>query len=215
MIAPGRSLPPDRQADDRQADDRQPDDRQPDDRAGGAPALLVRIVRRPEETAAFGAALAALARPGDTFCLQGGLGSGKTVLARGFIRALAGAATEVPSPTFNIVLTYPAAAATLWHFDLYRVADAEELWELGLEEAFADGISLVEWPERLGDAAPAQALWLELQPVAGAAAGSPRVAPDSMDGGDLEGDGMAAEQRQITVRGGTAWGTRLREAGLV
>ncbi|MFC3228048.1 tRNA (adenosine(37)-N6)-threonylcarbamoyltransferase complex ATPase subunit type 1 TsaE [Marinibaculum pumilum] len=213
MTAPGRSLPPDRQPADRQPTDRQAAGRRPGDLAG-APALLERHVRTPAETAALGAALAAIARPGDLFCLQGGLGSGKTVLARGFVRALAGAGIEVPSPTFNIVLTYPAAAATLWHFDLYRVADADELWELGLEEAFADGISLVEWPERLGDAAPAQALWLELRPVTGAA-GPPVVAPDSMDGGNTGGDGMAAELRQIIVRGGAAWAARLREAGLV
>ena len=102
-----------------------------------------------DATRVLGARLAALLRPRDVVLLEGDLGAGKTELARGCIQALAGAAIEVPSPTFNLLLTYDTPAGNVWHFDLYRVERPEELEELGVDEAFADGISLVEWPDRL------------------------------------------------------------------
>ena len=68
----------------------------------------------------------------------------------------------MPSPTFNLVLTYDTPLATVWHFDLYRVERRAELAELGLEDAFASGITLVEWPERLGGDLPADALNVRL-----------------------------------------------------
>src|SRR3546814_19631395 len=86
------------------------------------------------------------------------LGTGKTCFARARIRQLAGPGTEVPSPTFNLVLTYDIDGVTLWHFDLYRIDDPRALDELGLDDALADGISLIEWPDRLGTATPAAAL---------------------------------------------------------
>jgi len=130
----------------------------------------------PVATRRLGAALADLARPGDVIALHGDLGLGKTELARGFVQRLAGPDTEVPSPTFNLVLTYDTARAMVWHFDLYRVERHVELAELGLEDAFDDGISLVEWPERLGGDLPADALNVRL-----AAAGTGRRA--TLDGG--------------------------------
>ena len=78
------------------------------------------------------------------------------------IRSLCGAGTEVPSPSFNIVLTYDAPQGTVWHFDLYRIADPRELDELGLDEALQDGIALIEWPDRLGEHPPSGALTLRL-----------------------------------------------------
>jgi tRNA threonylcarbamoyladenosine biosynthesis protein TsaE len=113
-------------------------------------------------TLAIGARLAGAAARGDIFALQGDLGAGKTTLARGFIRALTTAEEEVPSPTFTLVQTYETPKGTVWHFDLYRLDDPEEAWELGIEEAFADGISLVEWPERLGTLLPARRHNIEL-----------------------------------------------------
>jgi tRNA threonylcarbamoyladenosine biosynthesis protein TsaE len=98
--------------------------------------------------------------------LAGPLGSGKTVLARGFIRALAGAEEEVPSPTFTLVQTYDTRHGTVWHFDLYRLNRPEDAWELGIEDAFADGISLLEWPERLDDLLPRERLTVTLSPGA-------------------------------------------------
>jgi len=109
-------------------------------------------------TEALGRALARLLRPGDVVALHGDLGAGKTALARALIRALPGApgacgdaaAEEVPSPTFTLVQTYDREPAPVWHFDLYRLEDAAEVDELGFSEALAGGISLIEWPERLG-----------------------------------------------------------------
>ena len=93
--------------------------------------------------------IAGLARPGDAILLEGGLGSGKTSFARGFLRAL-GIAEEVPSPTFTLLQVYDTANGPVWHFDLYRLKRPDEALELGLEEGRAEAILLIEWPERLG-----------------------------------------------------------------
>ena len=115
-------------------------------------------------TQALGAALAQRLKAGDVVALLGDLGAGKTELARGLIRALFGADTEVPSPTFTLEQTYEdeAVPLSLWHFDLYRLEDPEEAFELGIEDAFADAVSLIEWPERLGRYLPAHRLEIAL-----------------------------------------------------
>lgn len=114
-------------------------------------------------TEALGAALAELVRPGDVLALHGDLGAGKTTLARGLIRALAGdPQLIVPSPTFTLVETYDTAHGTIWHFDLYRLERAQDAYELGTEDAFAQGISLIEWPERLGGLLPQRRLDIAL-----------------------------------------------------
>ena len=101
-------------------------------------------------TLAFGAALAALARPGAVFALAGPLGAGKTCLARGLIGALQPETPEeIVSPTFTLVQTYPTAKGTVWHFDLYRLKQPQDAIELGLEDALGGDISVIEWPERL------------------------------------------------------------------
>jgi len=112
-------------------------------------------------TTALAERIAALARPGDVIALQGELGAGKTTFARAFIHAR-GETGPVPSPTFTLVQLYPLDGATIWHFDGYRLRDPEEGWELGVEEAFADGISLIEWPERFGPLVPARRLLITL-----------------------------------------------------
>ena len=106
-------------------------------------------------TQALAAWTAGHARIRDVIALSGGLGAGKTEFARAFIHARPGgeAVTEVPSPTFTLVQTYDLDPP-IWHFDLYRLSRPEDAWELGLEEAFADAISLIEWPERLGGLLP-------------------------------------------------------------
>lgn len=106
--------------------------------------------------------LAGLLRACDFVGLGGDLGAGKTTCARHIIEALAGHGMEVPSPTFTLAQTYEFDGFTLWHFDLYRIEVAEAVYELGFEDALADGVSLVEWPERLGPLRPADRLDLTL-----------------------------------------------------
>jgi tRNA threonylcarbamoyladenosine biosynthesis protein TsaE len=118
------------------------------------------ILEDEEATARLGARLAGVARGGDVITLSGPLGVGKTALARGFIAAL-GHEGEVPSPSFSIVQPYEALDPPVWHVDLYRIEDASEMDELGLDSA-ADAVLLVEWPERAGDGAWPQALVLSL-----------------------------------------------------
>lgn len=116
-------------------------------------------------TAALAQLLAPLLRQGDVLALQGDLGAGKTTFARALINALEGPVEEVPSPTFTLVQTYQRGELEIWHFDLYRLEDPEEAWELGIEEAFSEGVSLIEWPDRLGSALPPERLELSLRHV--------------------------------------------------
>src|SRR5437660_1612729 len=112
-------------------------------------------------TAALAAHIASLARPGDVIALKGELGAGKTSFARAFIRARGGH-EAVPSPTFTLVQVYELADGPVWHIDGYRLRDPEEAWELDIEDAFLDGVSLIEWPERLGPLVPARRLEITL-----------------------------------------------------
>jgi tRNA threonylcarbamoyladenosine biosynthesis protein TsaE len=113
-------------------------------------------------TEALGRRLAMLARPGDAILLEGPIGAGKSCLARAFIRAALGRQEEVPSPTFTLVQVYEAEGAGIWHADLYRLTHPDEVWELGLDDAFRTSICLVEWPDRLGGHLPADALTIRL-----------------------------------------------------
>ena len=101
-----------------------------------------------DATEALGRKLSTLARPGDVILLEGPIGAGKSCLARAFIRARLGRAEEVPSPTFTLVQVYEAAGVEIWHADLYRLTHPDEVWELGLDDAFQTAICLVEWPEK-------------------------------------------------------------------
>jgi tRNA threonylcarbamoyladenosine biosynthesis protein TsaE len=119
----------------------------------------------PDEAATerLGATLAARLRPRDVVALVGGLGAGKTTLARAVLRAASGEpALVVPSPTFTLVEVYDTPAGTFWHFDLYRLEQPEQVFELGWEEARTDGIALVEWAERLGPLMPPERLTVTL-----------------------------------------------------
>ena len=80
-------------------------------------------------------------------CLSGDLGAGKTEFARAFVSILAGKVVKVTSPTYNIVQIYEIKGQKIYHFDLYRLESAEELYEIGFEEALEGGICLIEWPQ--------------------------------------------------------------------
>ncbi len=143
-----------------------------------------------EKTAMAAGILAHLVRPGDVLALWGDLGAGKTTFARGFIAALLPGEDAVPSPTFTLVQTYPVAlhgeVAEIWHFDLYRLKRADEAYEIGIEEAFASGVSLIEWPDRLGSLLPPKRLDVTLSP------------------------GLSVDSRRLSLAGGQEWATRLR-----
>lgn len=126
---------------------------------------LRRHLADPEATARAGAALAAVLRPGDAVLLSGDIGAGKSALARALITALLaldGRAEEVPSPSFTLVQAYDTARGPVWHVDLHRLSGPEGCAELGLDDAFAEAIVLVEWPDRLGAMTPARRLALAL-----------------------------------------------------
>jgi tRNA threonylcarbamoyl adenosine modification protein YjeE len=121
---------------------------------------------------------------GDIVALSGGLGAGKTTFARALLRALADdPALDVPSPTFTLVQSYDVGRLRVAHFDLYRIANADELAEVGFGEAAADGVMLVEWPERAGTQLPDNALTLSLS--------------------------IAGRGRTATLSGGASWRARI------
>ena len=109
----------------------------------------------------FASALANMLDAGDTVLLEGDLGAGKSVMARGVARAL-GIAGAMPSPTFTLLIPYQGTKK-LYHFDLYRLADPDEFYETGLDEFVGgDGIALVEWPQ-MAELEPVPALKLTLK----------------------------------------------------
>lgn len=116
-----------------------------------------------QETTGFAARLGPRLNAGDVLLLQGDLGAGKTHFARGIVQtrlAEVGLVEDVPSPTFTLVQTYDVGDVEIWHTDLYRLSSVDEIFELGLIEAFDTAICLVEWPDRLGEETPKGALTL-------------------------------------------------------
>lgn len=151
-----------------------------------------------DATTRLGADLAAAAKVGDVFALSGDLGAGKTTFARGFVRALANdAGLDVPSPTFTLVQSY-AGRIPAHHYDLYRLPDGSDLDELGFDEAIADGVALVEWPERALDALPAARIDIVLRHDGGGRSAEISAPPGS----------LARIRRSLDIR------AFLRDAGL-
>lgn len=124
---------------------------------------LVVALADPDATARLAAALARLLTVGDVVALEGDLGAGKTTFARGLIRELTGSDEEVPSPTFTLVQSYPAREFDIWHFDLYRLEKPEDALELGMEDAMAEGVTLIEWSDRLGSWLPGDRLTVRIE----------------------------------------------------
>lgn len=116
------------------------------------------------QTARLGATLAPLLGPGDTVLLRGDLGAGKSALARAAIgAALEDPEVEIPSPSYTLVNIYEIARGQIWHADLYRLSgDAEELEQLGLDDAIGAALVFIEWPERLGSTVPERRLEIAL-----------------------------------------------------
>lgn len=112
--------------------------------------------------ARLGAAIAQALQPGEAVCLSGPLGAGKSTLARALVRALTTPEEDVPSPTFTLVQFYDGPRLKITHFDLYRLTSADEAYEIGLDEALDDGAAVIEWPERLEGALPADRLDVEI-----------------------------------------------------
>ncbi|MBQ7412709.1 MAG: tRNA (adenosine(37)-N6)-threonylcarbamoyltransferase complex ATPase subunit type 1 TsaE [Alphaproteobacteria bacterium] len=107
------------------------------------------LSRSEAETTLIASRLARRVKPGDVIALNGTLGVGKTAFCRGFIQSFL-PKTEVPSPTFTLLQTYDTPDFSIYHFDMYRLKSPEEAYEIGIEDAFAEGVSLIEWPEKLG-----------------------------------------------------------------
>jgi tRNA threonylcarbamoyladenosine biosynthesis protein TsaE len=113
-------------------------------------------------TGRLGAAVAHALGPGEAVCLNGPLGAGKSTLARALVRTLTTPHEDVPSPTFTLVQFYEGLRFPLAHFDLYRLARADEAFEIGLDEALEEGAAVIEWPERLGGRLPEDRLDIDI-----------------------------------------------------
>ena len=117
----------------------------------------------PEETYSLGRSLGEKAVPGQVYTLEGDLGVGKTVFTQGFARGL-GITQPVCSPTFTIMMQYLDGRLPLYHFDVYRITDPEEMEEIGYTEYFwSDGVCLVEWADLIRDLIPADAVHVVIE----------------------------------------------------
>lgn len=121
-------------------------------------------MKLPDEaaTARLGQAVAARLQAGEAVCLSGPLGAGKSTLARALVRALTTPDEEVPSPTFTLVQFYEGPRLSIAHFDLYRLSDPDEAYEIGLDEALVEGAAVIEWPQRLEGRLPPDRLDIEI-----------------------------------------------------
>lgn len=108
----------------------------------------------PQETADLGMRLGREAKPGDVYALTGDLGTGKTVFTQGIAKGL-GILEPVSSPTFTIVQVYEGARMPLYHFDVYRIGDIEEMDEIGYEDyVYGDGLAMIEWSNLIAEILP-------------------------------------------------------------
>ena len=120
-------------------------------------------IQSPDDMANMAQMIATDVSAGDCLLLEGIIGAGKSHFARSFIQSLLSTPEDIPSPTFTLVQTYDGPECEIWHSDLYRLSSLDEVFELGLVDAFDTAISLVEWPEKLEDVAPQNALHLRIE----------------------------------------------------
>ena len=123
--------------------------------------MLTVSIANQAELLALGASLIPQLSAGHTVCLIGGLGAGKTTLVRGMIQSVLGD-IDVPSPTYTLVQTYEMPEFELWHCDMYRLDRPEDGYELGLIDAFEEAVCLIEWPDKLGELIPDDAMRIEI-----------------------------------------------------
>lgn len=117
----------------------------------------------PEGTYKAGYRLGMDAEPGQVYCLSGDLGVGKTVFTKGFAKGL-GIDENVNSPTFTIIQLYETGKMPLYHFDVYRISDIDEMDEIGYEEYFyGEGVCLIEWAELIEDILPENVIWIRIE----------------------------------------------------
>ena len=116
-----------------------------------------------EETIKIAGEIAHQVSAGTVIALYGTLGVGKSAFSRGFIKSLCPLVEDVPSPTFTLLQTYEAKDFEIYHFDMYRLKTPEEAYELGIEDAFIDGVSLIEWPEKIGSLLPKNAMRISFE----------------------------------------------------
>lgn len=121
------------------------------------------ITNSPRETFLLGEAYGQQAKAGEVYCLCGDLGVGKTVFTQGFAKGL-GIQGVVNSPTFTILQQYEEGRLPFYHFDVYRIGDVEEMDEIGYEDCFyGEGVSLVEWPQKIREIVPEHAVWITIE----------------------------------------------------
>ncbi len=157
-----------------------------------ADSSLAVVLANEQATRRLAIDIATILKPGDLVTLSGDLGAGKTTFARALIRHLSeDAAREVPSPTFTLVQTYATPRGTVVHGDLYRLADPNELTELGLDEVAESAVVLLEWPDRAGDLLP----------------------PDRLDIALTLTESLMPNQRQARITGHGAFAPRIRRLG--
>lgn len=117
-----------------------------------------------DDTKKLAEKVADVAKIRDVFALYGTLGMGKSVFSRAFIQHLT-AADDVPSPTFTLLQIYEAKDFDIYHYDMYRIKSPEEVFELGIEDAFYQGVSLIEWPEKMERYLPSHAIKIQILPL--------------------------------------------------
>ncbi len=125
------------------------------------------LIDNEQQMQEFAIQLAAKLKPNDICAINGDLGAGKSFLCRNIIQEMISSAVKVTSPTFNLLQTYEGSLCTIYHFDLYRLKYLEEIYELGIEEAFNKNICLIEWPEIIKPILPEETIYINIDILQG------------------------------------------------